>query len=41
LTTVLPVAVFGPLPSPANAGSVDVIQRLLTGRPPVPSVHRC
>jgi nucleoside-diphosphate-sugar epimerase len=35
LTTILPVAVFGPLLSAGNAGSVEVIQRLLTGRPPV------
>ncbi|GIF51090.1 dihydroflavonol-4-reductase [Asanoa ferruginea] len=35
LTTVLPAAVFGPLRSPGNAGSVDVIARLLAGRPPV------
>ncbi|GAA5186953.1 aldehyde reductase [Rugosimonospora acidiphila] len=35
LSTVLPVAVFGPLLSPGNASSVDVIARLLAGRPPV------
>ncbi|GAA1895046.1 NAD-dependent epimerase/dehydratase family protein [Asanoa iriomotensis] len=35
LTTVLPAAVFGPLRSPGNAGSVEVIARLLAGRPPV------
>ncbi|MEV0718759.1 NAD-dependent epimerase/dehydratase family protein [Asanoa sp. NPDC050611] len=35
LTTVLPAAVFGPVRSPANAGSVEVIARLLTGRPPL------
>ncbi|GIF68804.1 dihydroflavonol-4-reductase [Asanoa ishikariensis] len=35
LTTVLPAAVFGPLRSPGNAGSVDVIARLLARRPPV------
>jgi nucleoside-diphosphate-sugar epimerase len=35
LTTILPVAIFGPLRSADNAGSVDVIARLLTGRPPV------
>jgi dihydroflavonol-4-reductase len=35
LTTILPVAIFGPVLAPDNRGSVDVIQRLLTGRPPV------
>jgi nucleoside-diphosphate-sugar epimerase len=35
LTTILPVAIFGPVQSAANAGSVDVIARLLAGRPPV------
>jgi nucleoside-diphosphate-sugar epimerase len=35
LTTVLPVAVFAPLLSPDNAGSIEIIQRLLSGRPPV------
>ena len=35
LTTILPVAVFGPVLAPDSRGSVDVIQRLLTGRPPV------
>jgi dihydroflavonol-4-reductase len=34
LTTVLPVAIFGPVLSKATRGSVDVIQRLLDGRPP-------
>jgi nucleoside-diphosphate-sugar epimerase len=35
LTTVLPVAIFGPVLSAAGGTSVEVIQRLLTGRPPV------
>jgi nucleoside-diphosphate-sugar epimerase len=35
LTTILPVAIFGPLRSAGNAGSVEVIARLLNGRPPV------
>lgn len=35
LTTILPAAIFGPLRSADNAGSVDIIARLLTGRPPV------
>jgi dihydroflavonol-4-reductase len=35
LTTVLPVAIFGPVRPGGNASSVDIIQRLLTGRPPV------
>ncbi len=34
LTTVLPGAVFGPILSPANLGSVRIIQRLLQGRMP-------
>jgi nucleoside-diphosphate-sugar epimerase len=35
LTTILPVAVFGPLLSAGNSGSLELIQRLLDGRPPV------
>ncbi|BCB88226.1 NAD-dependent epimerase/dehydratase family protein [Phytohabitans suffuscus] len=35
LTTILPVAVFGPVLSTGNAGSVDVVGRLLAGRPPL------
>jgi dihydroflavonol-4-reductase len=35
LTTVLPVAIFGPVLARNGGSSVDVIQRLLTGRPPV------
>jgi len=34
LTTVLPGAVFGPVLSNDNLGSVRIIQRLLDGRPP-------
>jgi nucleoside-diphosphate-sugar epimerase len=34
LTTILPGAVFGPLLTAENLGSVQVIQRLLEGRPP-------
>jgi dihydroflavonol-4-reductase len=34
LTTVLPGAVFGPILGTEIAGSVEVIQRLLAGRPP-------
>lgn len=33
LTTILPVAVFGPLLSRANLGSVSIIQGVLDGRP--------
>jgi nucleoside-diphosphate-sugar epimerase len=35
LTTILPVAIFGPVLPGVSAGSVDIIRRLLTGRPPV------
>jgi nucleoside-diphosphate-sugar epimerase len=35
LTTILPVAIFGPVLSVGSLGSVGVIQRLLDGRPPV------
>src|ERR1700754_278822 len=35
LTTILPTAVFGPLRSAENAGSVEIFARLLSGRPPV------
>jgi nucleoside-diphosphate-sugar epimerase len=34
LTTVLPGAIFGPVLTTANLGSVELIKRLLTGRPP-------
>ena len=34
LTTILPGAVFGPVLTPSNAGSVEVIGRLLQGRMP-------
>jgi dihydroflavonol-4-reductase len=34
-TTILPGAVFGPVLSKENLGSVGIIQRLLNGRPPV------
>ena len=34
LTTILPSAVFGPVLATANLGSVQIIQRLLQGRPP-------
>jgi dihydroflavonol-4-reductase len=34
LTTILPGAVFGPVLTHDNRGSVQVIQRLLDGRPP-------
>ena len=34
LTTILPSAVFGPVLTTANLGSVQIIQRLLQGRPP-------
>jgi dihydroflavonol-4-reductase len=34
LTTILPGAVFGPVLTPSNAGSVEVIDRLLQGRMP-------
>lgn len=34
LTTVLPTAVFGPLLSSANQGSVSIIANLLAGKPP-------
>ncbi|HVQ71204.1 MAG TPA: aldehyde reductase [Bradyrhizobium sp.] len=33
LTTILPGAVFGPMLTKANLGSVQIIQRLLEGRP--------
>ena len=33
LTTILPGAVFGPVLTKANLGSVQIIQRLLEGRP--------
>jgi nucleoside-diphosphate-sugar epimerase len=33
-TTILPGAVFGPVLTKTNPGSVQVIQRLLDGRPP-------
>ena len=33
LTTILPGAVFGPVLTKANRGSVQIIQRLLEGRP--------
>ena len=35
LTTILPGAVFGPVLSKDNLGSVTIIQRLLDGRPPM------
>lgn len=35
LTTILPGAVFGPLLSPENRGSVKIIQDLAAGRPPL------
>jgi dihydroflavonol-4-reductase len=34
LTTILPSAVFGPVLTTENLGSVRIIQRLLEGRPP-------
>lgn len=34
LTTILPGAVFGPVLAKENLGSVQIIQRLLEGRPP-------
>jgi nucleoside-diphosphate-sugar epimerase len=34
LTTILPGAVFGPVLAPDTPGSVEVIRRLLAGRPP-------
>lgn len=34
LTTILPGAVFGPVLSPENLGSVRIIHRLLHGKPP-------
>lgn len=34
LTTILPGAVFGPLLSTENLGSVQIVQRMLTGRMP-------
>jgi nucleoside-diphosphate-sugar epimerase len=34
LTTIIPGAVFGPVLTKASFGSVDIIQRLLAGRPP-------
>ena len=34
LTTILPGAVFGPILSASNLGSVQIIQGLLAGRPP-------
>lgn len=33
LTTILPGAVFGPILTPDNRGSVDIIRRLLAGKP--------
>jgi dihydroflavonol-4-reductase len=33
LTTILPSAVFGPVLTKENLGSVQIIQRLLEGRP--------
>ncbi len=38
LATVLPGAVFGPIQSTANLGSVQVIGRMLTGMPGVPRI---
>ncbi|MDQ7904421.1 NAD-dependent epimerase/dehydratase family protein [Phytohabitans sp. ZYX-F-186] len=35
LTTILPVAIFGPVLSRGNASSVDIVGRLLAGRPPL------
>ena len=35
LTTILPGAVFGPILSTENLGSVQIIQGMLNGRPPV------
>lgn len=35
LTTILPGAVFGPVLTADSLGSVDIIRRLLQGRPPV------
>lgn len=34
LVTILPGAIFGPVLSPGQAGSVDIIRRLLKGQPP-------
>jgi dihydroflavonol-4-reductase len=34
LTTILPGAVFGPLRSPDNLGSVRIVQRMVTGKKP-------
>ena len=34
LTTILPGAVFGPLLTADNLGSVQIIQRMLDGQPP-------
>ena len=34
LTTILPGAVFGPVLTQDNLGSVQIVQRLLQGRPP-------
>jgi dihydroflavonol-4-reductase len=34
LTTILPGAIFGPVLSPDQAGSVTIIRRLLAGQPP-------
>jgi dihydroflavonol-4-reductase len=39
LTTILPSAVFGPVLTKENLGSVQIIQRLLEGRPP-PGIPR-
>jgi len=35
LTTILPVAIFGPVLASGNASSVEIIGRLLAGRPPL------
>lgn len=42
LTTILPAAIFGPVLSIENLGSVQIIQRLLHGRPPaIPRIGFC
>jgi nucleoside-diphosphate-sugar epimerase len=42
LTTILPAAVFGPLLASERPGSAQIIQRLLSGRPPgIPRVGFC
>lgn len=33
-TTILPGAVFGPILTPENSGSADIIRRMLQGKPP-------